>query len=107
MLLKYDCEINNAAIAENLKRLLNQIYKLLPSREEGNDWNKPLETIVEELSGMSRLFTDHHKILFSLISKLEGLFLLTKEDDFALYRRVIFDSLGLVGELIKICQNTN
>jgi len=30
----------------------------LPLREEGHDWQKPLETIMEELAGMDRLFLD-------------------------------------------------
>jgi hypothetical protein len=28
---------------------------LLPMREEGSDWQKPLETLMEELKGMSKL----------------------------------------------------
>jgi len=38
MLLKYDFNIDNNAIQANLKRLTNQVYKLLPIREEGADW---------------------------------------------------------------------
>ena len=58
MLLKYGLEIDKEAITVNLNRLTNQIYKLLPIREEGGDWEKPLETIMEELAGMDRLFLD-------------------------------------------------
>ena len=42
MILKYDIEIDNKAISHRLRGLINQIYKLLPVREEGNDWEKPL-----------------------------------------------------------------
>ena len=35
------------AIDFNLKRVINQVYKLLPMREEGRDWEKPLETLIE------------------------------------------------------------
>lgn len=35
MITKYDNEISNDIIVNNLKRLINQTYKLLPSREEG------------------------------------------------------------------------
>lgn len=38
MLLKYNIEINNSVISNRLKNLVNQIYKLLPVREEGSDW---------------------------------------------------------------------
>ena len=65
MILKYNAEITDKAVATNLKRLTNQIYKLLPTWEEALDWHKPLTTIIEEFSGMHRLFLDHHIILFS------------------------------------------
>ena len=48
-------EIDNKAICSNLKRLTNQIYKLLPNREENVDWQSPLKTIIEEFCGMSHL----------------------------------------------------
>lgn len=104
MILKYDTNINNDAIVINLKRLTNQIYKLLPNREEGLDWERPLTTIIEEFSGMDELFLDHHVILFSLLCKLEGLFILKTEEDFFIFRKTIFECLGLVNDLIKICQ---
>lgn len=38
MEIKYNnIEIDNEIIKNNLKRLINQIYKLLPNREEGLD----------------------------------------------------------------------
>lgn len=104
MILKYNTCINNIAIENNLKRLINQIYKLLPTREEFNDWEKPLSTIIEEMAGMSSLFQDHHEILFQLLCKLEGLFVLKQETDFLAFRKAIFDILSLMNELIGICQ---
>ena len=101
MKIKYDANITNSAIEDNLHRLVNQVYKLLPNREEGIDWKKPLTTILEELAGMDRLLIDRHTVLFSLLCKLEGLFILTEEDDFLEYRRTIFECLGLMNELIK------
>lgn len=105
MVLKYDLDIKESAIKSNLKRITNQIYKLLPNREEGVDWETPLTTIMEELAGMDRLLLDQHEILFSLLSKLEGLFILINEDDFFLYRRTIFECLGLINSLMKQCQD--
>ena len=99
MVIKYDAEINNEAIESNLKRITNQIYKLLPNREENIDWETPLATIMEELSGMDRLLIGQHEILFSLLSKLEGLFILINEEDFFQYRRTIFECLGLMSNL--------
>ena len=99
MELKYGFDIQIPAIINNLNRLTNQIYKLLPMREEGVDWQTPLATLLEELSGMDSLFLDQHAILFSLICKLEGLFSLSLEDDFCTYRRIIFECLSLLDNL--------
>lgn len=101
--IKYNSYIENNAIITNLKRLVNQTYKLLPSREEGLDWEKPLITIIEEFAGMNELFLDHHNIFFSLLCKLEGLFTLTKENDFLIFRKTIFECLGLINELVGLC----
>ena len=101
---EYNCEIDNTAICYNLKRIVNQIYKLLPNREEEIDWQTPLKTIVEELAGMDRLLIDQHDILFPLLCKLEGLFTLTDSDDFFSYRRTIFECLSLVNSIIQKCQ---
>ena len=103
MKIKYNIQIQNEAIQMNLRRLINQTYKLLPTREEGSDWKKPLTTIMEELAGMGELFLDHHGIFFSLLCKLEGLFLLIQENEFFLFRKTIFECLGLMNELINIC----
>lgn len=104
MLIKYNAEIKDSSIHFNLKRITNQVYKLLPSREEGVEWEKPLETLIEELAGMDKILLDQHDILFPLLCKLQGLFILTGENDFAIYRRTIFECLGLISELMKSCQ---
>lgn len=104
MVIKYDSEIDNEAILTNLKRLTNQIYKLLPNREEGVDWQTPLSTIIEEFAGMDRLLFDQHEILFPLLCKLEGLFTLIQEDDFGRYRATIFECLSLVNKVMQSCQ---
>lgn len=103
MILKYNLEIEENVIKANLKRITNQIYKLLPNREEGIDWETPLTTIMEELAGMDRLFTDQQESLFSILCKLEGLFTLTDEKDFFLYRRTIFECLSLMNSIMQEC----
>lgn len=92
-------EIDDNIIISNLRRLLNQTYKLLPSREEKLDWESPLKTIIEEFSGMYRILNNN--ILFTLLCKLEGLFNYTKEDDFSEFRRIIFECLNLIDCLRK------
>ena len=108
MVLNTGANINNNAIIENLKKLINQIYKLLPNREENIDWQTPLNTIIEEISGMDRLLSNYHEILFPLLCKLEGLYNLTEEKDFFAYRRTIFECLNLLSSLkegVSKCQD--
>lgn len=99
-LSKINIKIENSAILNNLRRLTNQIYKLLPSREEGLDWSTPLETIVEELSGMCEILTERQELMFSLLCKLQGLCSLSEDKDFLLYRRTIFDCLTLMSKIM-------
>lgn len=95
MLTKYNQEVSEKTVVENLNRIGNQIFKLLPMREEDQDWIKPLETLVVELSGMSNLLPDQEN-LFSLVCKLEGLLKGGNEIEFMLFRRTIFETCSLV-----------
>ena len=66
MQIKYETNIDNSVVVDNLHRLINQVYKLLPNREEDIDWEKPLSTILEELAGMDRLLIDQQNDWFSV-----------------------------------------
>ena len=104
MLIKYNIEINDDIIAKRFQSLINQIYKLLPTREQGVDWTKPLQTILEELIGMQRLLNcGESQIYFSLLSKMEGMYSLVQEQDFQCYRRTIFECLNLMNILKQQC----
>ena len=103
MILKYEVDIDNLTIHNRLQNLINQTYKLLPSREEGANWEKPLQTVLEELAGMQRLMNcGYSEIFFPLLNKLEGLYSLVQDEDFLCYRRTIFECLGLMNELQKM-----
>ena len=101
MVLKYDIDIAGDAIIENIDRIINQIFKLLPSREEGGDWETPLHNLILEVGGMNKLLSDQ-TILFSLLCKMEALTTLTGEDDYLSFRKLIFECLGLLKQL-KVC----
>ena len=99
---KYGTEIDNEIINKNLKRLINQVYKLLPNKEEGIDWETPLSTLIEEIAGMHALFNeDLGPDMLTLLSKLEGLRSI-EEDDFFNFRRTIFECLNLMNK-VKEC----
>ena len=107
MLLKYNIEIDNNTIHRRLQVLINQVYKLLPEREQGQLWQKPLESILIELSGLYNLLNNYELsgLFLELFSKLEGLYSLTAEDDFLSYRKTIFDCLGLMNNLQQCLLN--
>lgn len=105
MILKYDVDVDGFVVRTHLKKITNLIYKLLPNREEGLDWRSPLSTIIEELAGMSKLIQSNQEDFFSLLCKLEGLYTLTEDGDFFLYRRTIFECLSIVEGLMKSCQD--
>ena len=98
MILKYDIEVNTSDMLTYLTKLTNAIYKLLPSREEGLNWEKALSAILVELKGFNSLLSNH-SIVLALASKLEGLLQLTNENDFIIYRGIVFDCLSLVSVL--------
>ena len=57
---------------------------------------------------MDKLLNNYHEILFPLLCKLEGLYTLTKEEDFFSYRRTIFECLNLLSSLkegVLLCQD--
>lgn len=92
--------IDDDILRFNVKRLTNQVYRLLPAKEEGSDWVKPLETCIIELLGLGDLFPDQLKFLM-LVSKLDGLRVSKDDIEFALYRRTIFECCGILNKIEK------
>ena len=108
MILKYNFNIESHVIAQKFQNLINQIYKLLPVREQNGDWQKPLQTILEELSGIQNLLQcGDSEVFLTLINKLEGLHSLKDNSLFFCYRRIIFECLNLMNVLKKeLCLQT-
>ena len=104
MVLKYDVVIKDSVIEQDLIKITDKIYKLLPTREEGNDWTKLLQTLIIELTGMSNLFIGKQDLFLPLLCKLEGLFSLQDKDQFLAFRRTIFDCLNLMNSLLAACR---
>ena len=98
-------DIKNDVIRNDVKKTINKVYKLLPMREEKDEWQKLLHTIMVHLSGMNRLCDDKQDIFFPLLCKLEGLFTLTDDYDFQTYRRTVFECLNLLSTLKESFNN--
>lgn len=94
IVLKYGKEISKEDWAKYVKKLKNDVFKLLPLREEKLDWDKHLITILIETSGIHSL-TNEVKII-TIMSKLEALKSL---DDFMLYRKTVFEILSILDGL--------
>lgn len=101
MVIKYNAIIEDEIILKNIDRITNQIFKLLPLREEGGDWETPLNNLIAEVVGMNQLIGKQVD-LFSLLCKMEALLTLTEEKDFLQFRKIIFECLGLMNG-IKQC----
>ena len=86
---------SNEAIEKNILRLINQLWKLIPMRENQEDWEKQLNTVILEIAGLGDIFYQEPQFL-QLLSKLKGLLLV--DNDFSLYRKTVFESIALLRE---------
>lgn len=99
MMTKYNCEISSQVTFEkNISRLTNQTWKLIPMKENNEDWEKQLDTVILEIAGLNEIFIENPQFL-QLLSKLEGIKAINP--DFSLYRKTIFESIGLLRGLCK------
>lgn len=92
---KYEIEFSKETIQKTVRRLTNQLWKLIPMRENDEDWYKQLQTVTLEIAGLNELFIS--PIFLQLLSKLEGLQI--KEVSFELYRKTIFECINILQEL--------
>jgi len=97
---KYDLKFDSDAVKQNIDRITNQIFKLLPIREEGGDWKSLLQNLILEIAGMDALWVDQVE-LFSLLCKMESLLMLDGKDDFLAFRKLIFECLTLMSNIKK------
>ena len=90
---KYGFNVNKNIINTNINRLTNQIWKLIPMRENNEDWVSQLNTVIIELSGLNEMFSFNGQFLI-LLSKLEGL----KDEtiEFLIYRKTVFEAITLL-----------
>ena len=96
LLDKYNIKFPEETISKNITRLTNQMWKLIPMRENEENWEKQLETVIVEVVGLNEIFVMCPTFL-QLLSKLEGL--RVKETNFELYRKTVFEYINLIQEL--------
>ncbi len=62
-------------------------------RENNEDWQKQLDGLVLEITGLNEIFVINGTLV-SLLSKLEGLRAL--DVSFDLYRKTVFETISLI-----------
>ena len=77
----------------NVMRLTNQLWKLIPMKEHEENWQKQLDTVILEITGLNEILI-LNPVLTSLLSKLEGLRVMDIE--FVLYRKTVFEAISLL-----------
>ena len=71
MITKYGFELNAHDIEVNVRRLTNQLWKLIPMREHEENWLKQLDTVTIEIAGLNEIFESPQ--FLQMLCKLEGL----------------------------------
>ena len=97
MITKYGFELRAHDIEVNIRRLTNQLWKLIPMREHEEDWLKQLDTVIIEIAGLNEIIIGPQ--LLQLLCKLEGLKII--ETNFELYRKTVFEGISLLQEISR------
>jgi hypothetical protein len=92
MLDKYNIGFSQEDVIKNIRRLTNQLWKLIPMRENEEDWQKQLETVILELVGLNEIFIG--PTFLQVLSKLEGI--KVKDIEFDFYRKTVFECISLI-----------
>ena len=95
---KYDFVFDKEEINKEIIRLTNQMWKLIPMRENNEAWEKQLETVIIDIAGKDEIFL-HNSQFLQLLSKLEGLRL--QDIEFSIYRKTVFECINLINELVQ------
>ena len=99
MLTKYEFDIPQNVLNQNVTRLVNQLWKIIPMRENNENWAWQLETVKIEIAGLNEIFVQDPRFL-QLLSKLEGL-QIEQDIEFSVYRKTVFEAISLLQE----CKN--
>ena len=93
---KISITVPAVVLAADINRLTNQLWKLIPMRENEENWQSQLETVLIEIAGLYSLFDIDEEYLI-LLSKLEGL--RQVDTEFSIYRKTIFECISLLREI--------
>ena len=89
--------IPTSAVAADVNRLTNQMWKLIPMRENNENWLGQLDSLIVELAGLNELSDNTDEKFLILLSKLRGL--QVEETIFQVYRKTVFECISLLREM--------
>lgn len=95
---KYNLVFSNEEMKQEILRLTNQLWKMIPMWENGEDWNKQLNTVIIDIAGKDEIFL-HDSHFLQLLSKLEGL-RVVEDIEFSIYRKTIFECINLINAIL-------
>ena len=93
---KINIEVPAVVLTADINRLTNQLWKLIPMRENEENWQLQLDTVLVEIAGLYSLFGIGEEYLI-LLSKLEGM--RQVDLDFSAYRKTVFECISLLREI--------
>ena len=95
---KYDLQFSKEEIKNEILRLTNQLWKLIPMWENNEDWNKQLNTVIVDIAGKDEIFL-HNSHFLQLLSKLEGI--RVEDVEFSIFRKTVFECINIINEVDK------
>lgn len=95
---KYGIPLDKKVLDTNINRLTNQLWKLIPMKENEEAWETQLDTVIIELVGLNEIISFGPQFL-KLLSKLEGLRVV--DIDFKLYRKTVFETISLLRGMVS------
>lgn len=93
---KYGFTLLDEVYNSDVNRLTNQLWKLIPMKENNENWLGQLQSVIVEISGLNAIVGQGVKFLV-LLSKLEGL--QDEGIEFEIYRKTVFEAITLLREL--------
>ena len=86
-----------AAAQADVNRLTNQLWKLIPMRENDENWQGQLDSVIVELLGLQDIYLIADDKFLTLLAKLKGL--RNNEVMFSIYRKTVFECISLLREM--------
>ena len=89
--------IPHSVLESDINRLTNQMWKLIPMRENQENWLGQLSLVINELLGIKRIYMVADERFLILLTKLQGL--QESDIDFNFYRNTVFKCISLLRSL--------